>query len=169
MLRSLRFQQGFTLIETLIVVSIIGILSAVVLSSMNPIDQLGKGRDSKKKQDLAEIQRALEAYYHDNGRYPPHIQSGASYQIQGGSGTKGNWGKEWQPYMNVVPQDTAGARYTYIQVQNGQAYYLYASLERGGKDPQACAGGSKCTNAPNNACGSARVCNYGVTSPNVSP
>lgn len=163
------YQCGFTLIEFLVVIVIIGLLVASLVATMDPLGQLDKGRDSKKKQDLAEVRRALEAYYQDNGQYPAHVQSGDTYQIQGGTGTKGNWGKEWQPYMNVVPQDTAGARYAYKQGLSGQAYYLYASLERGGNDPQACDEGSKCTNAPVSACGTGRVCNYGVTSPNVSP
>ncbi len=60
--------QGFTLIELLVVIAIIGILSSVVLASVN--SARAKARDAKRKQDLYQIRNALELYFNDNGRYP---------------------------------------------------------------------------------------------------
>lgn len=54
-------RRGFTLIELLVVVAIIGMLSSVVLSSLNTARQ--KGRDARRVADLKQLQTALELYY----------------------------------------------------------------------------------------------------------
>lgn len=62
-------QRGFTLIELLVVIAIIGILSSVVLASLNGARK--KGRDARRISDLKQIQLALEMYYDSNSsEYP---------------------------------------------------------------------------------------------------
>ncbi|MDO8572466.1 MAG: prepilin-type N-terminal cleavage/methylation domain-containing protein [bacterium] len=73
-----RNKRGFTLIELLVVISIIGLLSSVVLSSLTSARV--KARDSKRIQDIVQLQRALELYYQDNGRYPATVDS-SQYRI----------------------------------------------------------------------------------------
>lgn len=63
--------KGFTLIELLVVIAIIGILSSVVLASLNSARQ--KSRDAKRISDIKQIQVALELYFDSNGRYPQNI------------------------------------------------------------------------------------------------
>ena len=53
--------RGFTLIELLVVIAIIGILSSVVLASLN--SARSKGRDARRISDLKQLQLALELYY----------------------------------------------------------------------------------------------------------
>ena len=60
--------KGFTLIELLVVVAIIGLLSSVVLASLNTAR--GKARDAKRFSDFHQIQLALELYYDKYGTYP---------------------------------------------------------------------------------------------------
>lgn len=60
--------RGFTLIELLVVIAIIGILSSVVLASLNGARK--KGRDARRVSDLKQIQLALELYYDANSSYP---------------------------------------------------------------------------------------------------
>ncbi|MDO8452910.1 MAG: type II secretion system protein [bacterium] len=55
--------RGFTLIELLIVIAVIGILMTAVLSAINPVEQLRKGTDTRKRSDAAEFLTALERYY----------------------------------------------------------------------------------------------------------
>ena len=59
--------KGFTLIELLVVIAIIGILSSVVLASLNTAR--GKGADTAIKQQLATIRPQAEIYYDTNGSY----------------------------------------------------------------------------------------------------
>lgn len=65
-----RAQAGFTLIELLVVIAIIGMLSSVVLASLNTAR--AKARDARRLSDMSQVRTALELYYSDNNnRYPP--------------------------------------------------------------------------------------------------
>ena len=61
-------RKGFTLIEILIVVAIIGILASVVLVGLGPTQK--RARDTRRISDLRNIQTGLELYYNANGKYP---------------------------------------------------------------------------------------------------
>jgi general secretion pathway protein G len=157
-------QKGFTLIELLVVLGVLGIIAGVILAAINPIAQIQKSNDAKRKSDLEQMQRALELYYQDNNKYPPS------------TGNKINnisWGSVWTGYMSSLPNDPIPSHhYVYVVTNTQQTYYLYANLERGKYDPQACnAMGTACPNATANSVGSScgAVCNYGVSSPNTSP
>lgn len=159
---------GFTLIELLIVIAVIGILAVQAFVLLNPVEQLQKAWDVRRKSDLAEVQKALEKFYQDNGRYPDSI----NYKIK--SLSTGNipvdWGNAWLPYLGVLPKDPKSSKKYVYSSSSGQAYYLYASLDRGAKDSQVCRpDGAKCDNAPVSGCGANYICNYGISSPNVSP
>jgi len=65
-----QLKQGFTLVELLIVISLIAILSVAVLSTLNPIEQTNKARDAKFQNDAAEALSALERYYASQQYYP---------------------------------------------------------------------------------------------------
>lgn len=64
-----KLSKGFTLIELLVVIAIIGILSSVVLASLNTARQ--KARDARRISDIKNVQLALELYGNDHsGNYP---------------------------------------------------------------------------------------------------
>lgn len=142
------------------------VLATIVLIVVNPFEQVNKSFDSRRKADLAQIQRSLEVYYQDFDRYPPSFENKIS--ADGTANTDVVWGSPWPPYMDVVPADPkSNKNYAYWVDSTGQQYALYASLDRGAKDAQACNGGAACTNSTGITCGG--ICNYGVTSPNISP
>lgn len=61
-------QKGFTIVELLIVIVVIGILAALVITTFSGIQQ--KGRDTERQTDIKALHGQLEAYYAQNGRYP---------------------------------------------------------------------------------------------------
>jgi len=64
-------KKGFTLIELLVVIAIIGILSSVVLASLNTARK--KSRDAKRVADIKNTQLALELYFDTNSEYPESL------------------------------------------------------------------------------------------------
>jgi general secretion pathway protein G len=67
-----RKQQGFTIVELLIVIVVIGILAGLVITTFNGIQQ--KGRDTERQTDIKAIYGQVEAYYAQNGYYPSLTQ-----------------------------------------------------------------------------------------------
>jgi prepilin-type N-terminal cleavage/methylation domain-containing protein len=61
---------GFTMIELLVVISVIGILAVAVLSSINPIEQINKGRDTRTRSDAAQLINAADRYFAIHESYP---------------------------------------------------------------------------------------------------
>jgi general secretion pathway protein G len=61
--------SGFTLIELLVVVAIIGILSSIVLTSLDVSRE--RARSTRRTQDIKTMVKGLEQYYQEEGRFPP--------------------------------------------------------------------------------------------------
>ena len=147
-------------------------MAAGLIIALNPLAQIQKANDAKRKADLSSVQKVLEQYYQDQSQYPEHVVVASDYFIKTTDARDPikEWGTSWLPYMGNLPSDPSSSK-RYIYVSTGQAYYLYGSLDRGINDMQICkSDGSKCDNAPAQArCGANAVCNYGVSSSNVSP
>lgn len=76
---------GFTLIELLVVIAIIGLLSSVVLASLNSARK--KARDARRLSDMNQMQTALEFYYDQFNRYPDSDFAGCGGWDSSGNGT----------------------------------------------------------------------------------
>lgn len=61
-------QSGFTIVELLIVIVVIGILAAIVITTYGGIQS--KARDAKRQSDMGSLQTQIEAFYTQNGYYP---------------------------------------------------------------------------------------------------
>src|SRR3954463_402681 len=68
MISKLKNSRGFTIVELLIVIVVIGILAALVIVTYNGIQQ--KARDTERKTDVKALQGHLEAYWANNAKYP---------------------------------------------------------------------------------------------------
>ncbi|MFH1246451.1 MAG: type II secretion system protein [Candidatus Liptonbacteria bacterium] len=64
----IKSSKGFTLIEMLIVIAVIGILASLVLVGLGPVQK--RGRDARRISDLRQVQNALELYFSKEGHYP---------------------------------------------------------------------------------------------------
>ena len=103
--------RGFTLIEIMVVVVILGILAAIVLPKV--INRPDQARIVRAKQDINSIQSALDLYRLDNGAYPTTDQ-GLSALIT--KPTTPPIPQNWHQYLksDKVPTDPWGAAYHYL-------------------------------------------------------
>lgn len=67
-----RKQSGFTIVELLIVIVVIGILAAIVITTFTGVQK--KGRDADRKVDVGNIASQAEVYFAENSRYPSRAQ-----------------------------------------------------------------------------------------------
>ncbi len=113
--------KGFTLIELLVVIAIIGILSSVVLASMNTARK--KARDARRQADLKSLQLALESYYDTESAYPVQVTEVAVSSSTLGDLTSGG-------YITALPDDPSSTQdYRYISATAGASYCIGANLE----------------------------------------
>lgn len=124
--------RGFTLIELLVVIAIIGILSSVVLASLNSTRM--KARDARRSADINQVRAALEMYHSDYGSYPQgRSASGTLVADNSGSSLPGTIQFGLVGYMQVVRDPLyAGVSgdYGYVRAPGGQSYGLRIYYEQ---------------------------------------
>ena len=101
--------RGFTLIEVLVVVAILGILAAIVVPRI--MDRPDEARRVAAKADIAAIVQSLKVYRLDNGGYPTTEQGLiALVQKPTTNPVPGNW----KPYLDRLPKDPWQGDYQYL-------------------------------------------------------
>lgn len=119
-------KKGFTLVELLIVISIIAILTGIIITGLT--SSRAKSRDAQRVSNLSQIQLALEQYFDRCGQYPVAITdtsatNGCPSDITFGS------------YISVIPKDpSTNANYDYLTNVSGSNviptdYILHTTLE----------------------------------------
>ncbi len=114
--------KGFTLIEILIVVAIIGLLASVVLVGLGSFRT--RGRDARRIADLRETQNALELYYTKNQSYPV-LGGGDSWSGMTNSLVSAGIGVSSVSNDPLYPAKT----YRYGVANDAQSYVLASTLE----------------------------------------
>ena len=106
-----RIARGFTLVEIMVVVVIIGILGALVVPKL--LSRTGESRVTAAKVDIATLMQALKLYKLDNQRYPTTDQGLNSLITKPTSGPTAN-GWKTGGYVEKLPKDPWGNPYQYL-------------------------------------------------------
>ncbi|MBU2577212.1 type II secretion system GspH family protein [Patescibacteria group bacterium] len=139
--------KGFSLIELLVVITIIGVLISVSFVGFSQARK--SARDAKRKADLEQIRSALEIYRNDLKTYPPGFADCDPRSISNGSDV----------YMAEVPKDPlcTSQYYRYNKLIGANSYCLCAYLETLSVTQGTCVCGGNC--------GTTVACNYKLSNP----
>lgn len=150
----IRMKRGFTLIELAIVMAVIGILATFI--GVNVFTSLSKGKDARRKSDLAQLQRGIELYVDDQNP-PSYPATGFFTAALCGQCWSQSAGCSGNLYLRKVPCDPRNnlTPYPYTRdVSDSLKYTLVACLENSAdgdrdqtKDPQ-CAAASYTVHEP---------------------
>ncbi len=124
--------RGFTLIELLVVIAIIGVLSSVILVSLNTVRS--KARDAQRQSDITEVNKAVQLYYDDNGSYPSTGGMNTVYMDPGckTATAPDQVTSDWVPglvagkYIAALPKDPLPTDVV-AGYKSGGACYMYSS------------------------------------------
>jgi general secretion pathway protein G len=117
--RSFRDQDGFTLIEIMVVILIIGLLALMVVPRLRGVAD--RAKRTKAQADIQELKQALDRYYLDNGSYPTTDQ-GLQALVTPPTGGRLPSNYEQGGYIEKLPNDPWGNQYFYQS--DGNTYAL---------------------------------------------
>lgn len=151
--------RGFTLVEMLIVIAVIGVLAVAVLSAINPVEQMRKARDTRRRSNAAELLNALERFYATNEHYPSSytvltadtVNCGAVMSnSEIGSGQLSGLMTANEVKAEFLQRITDSANYLYGAIQTGTelAVVCYQIESNANKDKYSTAG-NHCTASGN--------------------
>ena len=104
-----RAARGFTLIELMVVLVIIGVLAALIVP--NVLDRTDDARATAARTDVNNLVQALKLYKLDNQRYPT-AEQGLEALVR--KPTAGAIPPNWKPYLDKLPADPWGRPYQYV-------------------------------------------------------
>lgn len=118
-----KYESGFTLIEIMVVIVIIGLIAGMVVPQI--VGRSEGARKSVAVQDLNVIANALEMYRLDNFRYPTKSQGlKALVEMPESPPKPKNWNQEG--YIKKLPLDPWGSQYQYIPPKKGKNFGLFS-------------------------------------------
>jgi general secretion pathway protein G len=140
-------QKGFTLVELIVVIAIIGILTGLVVTNLSGARE--RARDARRKADLRAIRDALQLYQNDYGRFPSNSGAGEILGC-GAAGTSAcafgtAFSANGNVYMGRIPQDPLNrSTYVYRYAANATVDYLLTTNLENISDPDIAKSQTRC-------------------------
>lgn len=140
-------KKTFTILELLIVITLISLLTVAILTLFNPLKQIQKANDSKRKSELATLKKSFEDFYNDKNRFPrgaeicydspttprtdTYNQTACSCHICGLNSHSPNF----SPYLEKLPCDPSYPKKDYLydfdcSSPNPQWFRIYTNLDQ---------------------------------------
>jgi len=123
--------RGFTMIELLIVIAVLGVLAVAVLSAINPIEQINRSKDTGSRADAEQILGAVDRFYTSIGWYPWLIATCQAGCGQAWISSQGSWpdaGGTVQVLTKLSQTGTAELKAAFVSRIQGTNYnpiYVY--------------------------------------------
>ncbi len=153
-------KKGFTLVELLVVISIIAVLTMVTMGSF--VESQKKSRDGARKTNLKSLSEAINLYYADTGSFPPSISFGSDLVRTDGT-----------IYMKKTPSEKSSgvSLLQYTVSSTRKSFKLYTNLENDSDKDCTC---YLTTSGKTPTCSSlnytiTKGCGYIISSPNILP
>ncbi|MCX7956019.1 MAG: hypothetical protein N2593_02875 [Patescibacteria group bacterium] len=168
----MKIKKFFTLMEILIIISLIILIGIIALIILNPKKQIEKAHDSKRKTELTQLQKTLEDWYNDKNCYPkPEEICYETNPIENSCficGSENN-SPNFNPYLKELPCDPQHPSKKYLyevdDLNCPKKYWIYAKLsnsyDRMLTEENTCSG---------EGCGAGNDCSYNIafSSPNTN-
>ncbi len=118
----MKTQRGFSLIEIMVVLAIMGLLAAIV--APNVMNALSQGKDKKVRADFTSLETALKMYKMDNGFYPTSEQGLEALVSKPSSAPEPRTYPD-EGYMPRLPKDPWQYDYVYLSPGEGRPYEIF--------------------------------------------
>lgn len=112
--------RGFTLVELLTVIAIIGILASITIASLSGARE--RARDAERISEVGQIALAAELYYDACKEYPATLSTGAS-------NCPGSSGATFGDFMSTIPSDPSGGAYDYETDGSNTSFVVRTELD----------------------------------------
>ena len=119
-----RRRHGFSLVEMLVVLAIMGILAG--FAGMKVVQNIAKAKITRAKSQIAVFSKAIEGYRIDTNIFPDYLEDLVTQptDVEGWSG----------PYMEAIPLDSWGNEYVYFPPEPGSTEFLIISYGADGEE-----------------------------------